>query len=79
MVLLNEQITVTGASIIEEGESETRIAYMSANVSADGKPSISHVIQDKDAFKANKEEVLKDFSAFDEYVYNLDVSSVTKQ
>ena len=71
MVLLNKQITLTGTSVIKDGDNEVRIAYMNATIPAEGNPSIGHVIQDKEAFKNNKSEVLKDFAAFDEYAYDL--------
>lgn len=73
MVILNKQVTVTGASVIKDGDEEKRIAFMNASVPLDGNPSIGHVIEDKDEFVKNKDEVLNDFAAFDEYVYGLDV------
>lgn len=71
MVILNKSITVTGASVFNIDGRDVQVAYMNATIPIDGKVNINRAINDKELFEANKEEVLKDFAAFDEYVYNL--------
>ena len=71
MVKLDKQITVTGACVLTIDGKEKQIAYMNATVPINGKPNISRGIQNVELFSANKEEVLKDFAAFDEYIYSL--------
>ena len=46
--------------------------------SVGGAPNISRAIQNVELFNANKEEVLKDFAAFDNYVYSLMETEETK-
>lgn len=75
MVTLNKTINIQGVSTI----GDTQIAFMSASVPIDGKISISRNIQNKDAFEQNKDEVMKDFLAFDNYVYSLELEDDTKQ
>lgn len=75
MVTINQSINVNGVSEIDG----VNIAFMSANVPIDGKVSVNRQIQDKEAFEKNKEEIMKDFIAFDEYVYSLDSKDDTKQ
>lgn len=70
MIMLNKTITITGACMLNDGEKDVQVAYMNANIPVDGLINTSRSIQDKKMFEANREEVLKDFAAFDEYVYN---------
>ena len=70
MVMINKTITVTGACVINDGEKDVQVAYMNANIPVDGKINTSRAIQDKGMFEANREEVLRDFAAFDAYVYS---------
>ena len=44
---------------------------MNASIPVGGAPNIGKAIQNVELFNANKEEVLKDFAAFDTYVYSL--------
>lgn len=71
MVKLNKQTTVTGACVLTVDGKEEQVAFMNASIPVSGTPNIGRAIQNVDLFNANKEEVLKDFVAFDEYVYNL--------
>lgn len=71
MVVLNKSTTVTGASMVNDGQKDVQVAFMNATIPAGGNANISHSIQDKKLFEANKEDVLKDFAAFDEYAYGL--------
>lgn len=71
MVVLNKSITVNGASMINDGQKDVQVAYMSASIPVGGNANINRAIQNKALFDANKEDVLKDFAAFDEYVYGL--------
>lgn len=75
MVTLNKTINIQGVSTI----GDVQIAFMSANVPIDGKITISRNIQNKDAFEKNKDEVMKDFLAFDDYVYSIELEDNIKQ
>ena len=57
MVKLNKQTSVTGVSVLEVDGKEEQVAYMSATIPVNDAP--------------NKDEILKDFAAFDEYIYSL--------
>ena len=57
---------------------EEQVAYMNASIPVGGAPNISRAIQNVELFNANKEEVLKDFAAFDNYVYSLMETEETK-
>ena len=78
MVKLNKQITVTGACVLTIDDKEEQVAYMNASIPVGGAPNISRAIQNVELFNANKEEVLKDFAAFDNYVYSLMETEETK-
>lgn len=71
MVKLNKQITLTGVSVLTIDGEEKQVAYMNATIPASGTPNIGRAIQDVELFNANKDDVLKDFFAFDEYIYSL--------
>ena len=78
MVKLNKQTTVTGACVLTVDGKEEQVAYMNASIPVGGAPNISRAIQNVELFNANKEEVLKDFAAFDNYVYSLMETEETK-
>ena len=78
MVKLNKQTTVTGVCALTVDGKEEQVAYMSASIPVGGAPNISRAIQNVELFNANKEEVLKDFAAFDNYVYSLMETEETK-
>ena len=71
MVKLNKQTSVTGACVLNVDGKEEQVAFMNANIPVSGTPNINRAIQNVELFKGNKDEVLKDFEAFDEYVYGL--------
>lgn len=71
MVKLNKQTTVTGVSVLTIKGEEKQVAYMNATIPVSGTPNIGRSIQDVELFNVNKDEVLEDFAAFDEYVYSL--------
>ena len=71
MVKLNKQTSVTGACVLTIDGKEEQVAFMNANIPVSGTPNISRAIQNVELFQANKDEVLNDFKAFDEYVYGL--------
>ena len=71
MVKLNKQTSVTGACVLTIDGKEEQVAFMNSNVPVSGTPNISRAIQNVELFNVNKDEVLKDFEAFDEYVYGL--------
>lgn len=75
MVKLNKSITITGASVINVEGNEVQVAFMNATIPPDGKVNYARAIQNKELFDANREEVLKDFAAFDEYVYSIEPES----
>ncbi len=78
MVRLNKQVSVTGACVLTVDGMEEQVAYMNASIPVGGAPNISRAIQNVELFNANKEEVLKDFAAFDAYVYDLMEAEETK-
>lgn len=78
MVKLNKQVSVTGACVLTVDGKEEQVAYMNASIPVGGAPNISRAIQNVELFTANKEEVLKDFAAFDNYVYSLMETEETK-
>ena len=78
MVKLNKQVSVTGACLLTVDGKEEQVAYMNASIPVGGAPNISRAIQNVELFNANKEEILKDFAAFDEYIYNLMETEETK-
>ena len=78
MVKLNKQVSVTGACVLTIDGKEEQVAYMNASIPVGGAPNISRAIQNVELFNANKEEVLKDFAAFDNYVYSLMETEETK-
>lgn len=78
MVKLNKQVSVTGACVLTVDGKEEQVAYMNASIPVGGAPNISRAIQNVELFNANKEEVLKDFTAFDNYVYSLMETEETK-
>jgi hypothetical protein len=78
MVKLNKQTTATGVCVLTIDGKEKQVAYMNATIPVGGTPNIGHSIQDLDLFSTNKEEVLKDFAAFDAYVYDLMEAEETK-
>jgi histidinol phosphatase-like enzyme len=69
MVVLNKSITINGASVINDGEKDVQVAYMNASIQTDGNLNINKAIQNSEMFESNKDDVLKDFSAFEEFVY----------
>ena len=71
MVKLNKQVSVTGVCVLTVDDKEEQVAYMNASIPVGGAPNISRTIQNVELFSTNKEEVLKDFAAFDTYVYSL--------
>lgn len=78
MVKLNKQVSVTGACVLTVDGKEEQVAYMNASIPVGGAPNISRAIQNVELFNANKEEILKDFAAFDNYVYSLMETEETK-
>lgn len=71
MLKISETRNVSGQVMIGEGENSKQIAYLNASVSKDGNVNINKSIQDGEAFKTNKEAVLKDFTEFETYVYGI--------
>lgn len=78
MVRLNKQVSVTGACVLTVDGKGEQVAYMNASIPVGGAPNISRAIQNVELFNTNKEEVLKDFAAFDNYVYSLMETEETK-
>ena len=71
MIKINTTTNVNANIYVGEAENQKNVAYASASVSKNGDVSINKSIQDGEAFKANKEAVLKDFTDFETYVYSL--------
>lgn len=71
MLKISETRNVSGQVMIGEGEKAKQVAYLNASVSKDGNVNINKTIQDKEVFKENKEAVLKDFTEFETFVYEI--------
>ena len=71
MIKINTTTNVSANIYVGEAENQKNVAYANASVSKNGDVSINKSIQDGEAFKANKESVLKDFTEFETYVYSL--------
>lgn len=62
----SKAITLTGESVVNG----TVVVRMSANVSTNGgSDSVNQYVQNVDLYNANKRDVRKDISAFQDYVY----------
>lgn len=64
MIKINTTTNVNANIYVGEAENQKNVAYANASVSKKS-------IQDGEAFKVNKESVLKDFTEFETYVYSL--------
>ena len=75
MLNINKTTNVSGQSLIEVTENDStvkkQVAYMNASVSENGNVNINKSIQDITLFNENKDEVLTDFTEFENYVYVL--------
>lgn len=71
MLTLNKTTSVNGISMIEIDGKQVQVAHMNASINVNGVFNSTHSIQNKNMFEAYKGEVLEDFSAFDNYVYEL--------
>lgn len=71
MLTLNKTTNINGISPVEIDGKHVQAAYMNASINVNGAFNITHSVQNKEAFEKNKKEVLADFAAFDDYVYQL--------
>lgn len=71
MIKINTTTNVSANIYVGEAENQKNVAYANASVSKDGNVNINKAIQDSEAFKTNKEAVLKDFTEFETYVYGI--------
>lgn len=71
MLTFNKTVNVNGISVVESGGKQVQVAYMNASINVNGAFTSNRSIQNKDMFEEHKEEVLEDFAAFDDYVYQL--------
>lgn len=71
MLRINTTKNVNAQIYIVEKDIQKNIAYASASVGQNGDVSINKSIEDAELFQANKESVLKDFTEFETYVYEL--------
>lgn len=78
MVKFNRQTTLTGVSVLTVNGEEKPVAYVNATIPVSGAPNIGRSIQDVKLFNENKDEILKDFAAFDEEVYK-EMNSLTQE
>lgn len=75
MLTLNKTTNVTGISMIEADGKQVQAAYMNASINVNGAFNTTHSIQNKEVWEENKDEVLSDFSTFDEYVFQISQES----
>ncbi len=69
MITINQSISISANSIINNGEKDVIAAYINASIGNDGNISINKSINDKEIFHSKEEEILKDFNEFETYVY----------
>lgn len=68
MVTIRDTIMITGSSEVIIGDEKVFVASLSATINGSD-INITKTISNKEAFDAHKEEVQKDFTEFEEYVY----------
>ena len=68
MVTIRDTIMITGSSEVIIGDEKVFVASLSATINGSD-INITKTISNKETFDAHKEEVLKDFAEFEEYVY----------
>ncbi len=71
MLTFNKTVNVNGVSTVESGGKRVQVAYMNAAINVNGAFTSNRSIQNKEMFEEHKEEVIEDFSSFDDYVYRL--------
>ncbi len=71
MITLNKTTNLTGVSKVEVDGKEVQVAIMGASIGPSGKFNTNRTIQNPELFELEKDEVLKDFAAFDDYVYSV--------
>ncbi len=69
MIDINQTTNVNGAVKLEVDGEIKQVAFLAATIGVDGKLTSNRAIQDFNMFEQYKEEVEKDFAAFDSYVY----------
>ena len=68
MVTIRDTIMITGSSEVIIGDEKVFVASLSATINGSD-INITKTISNKEAFDSHKEEVQKDFTEFEEYVY----------
>lgn len=71
---INKSVSITATSVTESGQA---IAYFSANVSNSGTSS-NMAVQNQDLYEANKAQVRKDKTDFDNAVYEVEDEQASK-
>lgn len=71
MIEINQTTNINGAVKVDTGEKTEQVAFLTASVNVDGTPNSGRTIQNMELFMQHKNEVEKDFSAFDDYVYEI--------
>lgn len=71
MLTFNKTVNVNGISVVESDGKQVQVAYMNASINVNGAFNSNRSIQNKEMFETHKEEVVEDFAAFDDYVYQL--------
>ncbi|MEL1262357.1 hypothetical protein WL797_07935 [Leuconostoc mesenteroides] len=71
---ITKSVSITSTSVTAEGQA---IAYFSANVSGNGTSS-NMAVQNQDLYEANKVQVRKDKSDFDNAVYEVEDEQSSK-
>lgn len=72
---LTKTINLSGISMVNG----VQVAFMNAQIGIDGTFSNSKSVQNNEVYERNAEEVLKDFAAFDAYVYKVVEETVKKK
>jgi len=71
---ITKSVSITATSVTAEGQA---IAYFSANVSNNGTSS-NVAIQNQDLYEANKAQVRKDKTDFDNAIYEVEDAQASK-
>lgn len=72
MLTTKQSILISGSSDITINDEKYFVASISATIN-NGNINITKTISNKEMFNTYKDEVQKDFSDFEAYVYNLEV------
>lgn len=71
MLKASKSQTLNGSSVIKSDNNEQIVATMNGTVNADSTISFNYFISNKELYEANKAEVRKDISDFQNMLYDI--------